>query len=425
MSAKDKPKVTLESIDFQSGALYHELTEAVAALRKDGTYTEASMKRIDIPGIIKARTNMKVSFVVNRDIGYNAHIMPPMVDKNHPFMRDFLREYGDFSDGRKLLNAMGGKALGTVDRKRGRVDGVFANIEGNIEVGMDLIGGKMYTDGEIAAIILHECGHLFTYFEYLGLAFTTNQVMAAVSKACYETDDVKERKILLVKAESVLGITIKDKDSLAATAKPFRTSAVQAVILTSSAEKSRSELGTNIYDIRSWEQLSDQFAARHGAGKDLVTALDKLYRTSWHRSSMVTITYLALEVAKLIMFAGFIVVMLPTMLLLLLVTNPTEKVYDEPEARIRMIRQQIGEELKQKGLTDLRRKALLADLEAVKTVEEGLDDKRTFMELFWTTFTPWGRKAAEQETVQKQLEQLASNDLFVMSAKFKVGADHA
>jgi hypothetical protein len=103
--------------------------------------------------------------------------------------------------------------------------------------------------------------------------------------------------------------------------------------------------------------------------------------------------------------------------------NPTIKYYDDPEARVKFIRQQMTNELKDKGLNDKRRDEILADLELVDVIEDGLDDKRGLLELFWTEIIPSGVTANTQEKAMKHLEELLNNQLFIQSAKLhKLGA---
>jgi hypothetical protein len=414
--------ISLEAVDFQRGLLFKELTDAIEDLRKDGKLTTESLKKIDIPEIVMRHTGLLVSVSIEEE-GL-AHIHPPLVDKNHPFILDYFRGMR-MEEGVAALRAAGTKTRGLIDRKRSRVDGIFSKMQGDITLGSRVLKERNFTSAEIAAIILHELGHLFTYFEYLGNLFTTNYVMSTAARACFDLDDYDKRVYVLTEAEYSLGIEFKDKRALANTPKKDREVAIQSVILAKVSEKTRSELGTNLYDIRSWEQLSDQFAARHGAGKDLVIALDKLYQGFHHRSSLSTSTFLVLEAVKVVLFLCAAFLVLPAAILYLAFTNPLEKIYDEPAARIKMIRQQISEELKDSKLSDKRRKALLGDIELIKDVEDQLTDRESFLEFIWAHVIPWGRKAAEQEQIQKQLEALTSNELFVVAAKFKVGASNA
>lgn len=411
----------LESISVQNGRLFQELTLAIGKLRKGDSYTTEAILDSDIMNIVRDYTGMRIAFHVDANYGH-ACIQLPALDRNHPFVDGYWKAYGHFETGAQIIRAMKGQIKGSVDRTNSKVGGIYSEIQADIYFGKSFLQGKMYSDGELAAVLLHELGHLYTYFEYLGTTVFSSHVIAAAAKAVMEIEDQAERAVVLKEAQQVLGVEIPDTDRLSMTPKAARSYATQTVLISAYAEKSRSEMGTNVYDARSCEQLADQFATRHGAGKELVTALDKLYRSYSHRSTLSMAEHVILEVGKMILFlCGLFLLTIP-LVLWLLVSNPTRKIYDDPQARVRLVRQQLNEELKEKGLPDSRRVALLSDIAICEEIEGSLDDKRTVLEFIWTTVMPSGRAAANQELVQKQVEDLLNNQLFVMSAKLKVGA---
>lgn len=416
--------VSAESIDFQSGKMYEELTIAIGELRSGGRYGDEDVKKVNLPAIVKKHTGMTVEVFVSGEAGGGAHIYVPMVDKNHPFIREVLKDLAH-EDGIRAIRKAGGKVKGSVDRLHSRVTGVFTEMVGRIHIGQDLIRDRDFTDGEIASIVLHECGHLFTYFEYLGNAFMTNFVLAHVSRQVYQLDSVKERVTILMEAEQALNIKLDNKEKLVSGDKRARETVVQTVLLSKVAEKSRHELGTNLYDARSWEQMCDQFAVRHGGGRDLATGLERLYRKYGSPSTMPTVTYLCLEVLFLLTYLAYFFISIPLTIILLMIANPMEKMYDEPGQRVAAIRRQIIESLKQPDIDKQYKKQLLNDIEAIKKLEDQLDDRRGVLMWFWTTVTPWGRKALREEEIQKHLEETMANELFVIATKFETGAKHA
>ena len=134
---------------------------------------------------------------------------------------------------------------------------------------------------------------------------------------------------------------------------------------------------------------------------------------------MNTATYTFLECLKLILFLAATFMLPVSMVIFLMCSNPTRKIYDDPEARVKFIKQQMIDELKNKDLDSKRREQVLENIQAVETVEAGLDDKRSLLELFWTVIMPSGRSALTQEQSAKEIEALLSNDLYLSVAKFK------
>ena len=407
-----------EAISVQNGALFAELKKAVNFLRENGKFDTDAINKSEIVEIVRAYTNMSIIFTIG--LGREAHIRLPNVDANHPFNRGWYDMFGAY-EGAMVLRALNDKALGGVSLKEGRVYGVYEKIFGEVCMGQKFLRDSRYTDGMVAAIILHELGHLYTYFEMLGSVVTTSHAISCASKTVMGTEDYEKRISVIKEAERALGIDIKEKDREALAAKPpmIRDLAVETTFIAIVAKKSRSETGKSVYDLRSCEQIADQFAARHGAGRDLVLALDRLFKDHGDDSVMNSFEFVIMTVLRMIAFlAGLILFTIPTILWVLFF-NPTIKYYDEPKARITFLRQQMELELRDKSISDSRRDEILRDLELVESVEDGLDDKRGLIELFWTEIIPSGISAAQEEKAQKKLEELLNNRLFVQSAKLK------
>lgn len=412
-----------EAIALQSGRLFQELTEAFTALRKSSNLKTASIRDAGFREIVLTHTNMAVELSIVPD-SMTACIHWPQIDRNHPFIAQYSKMFLFGSDtGLTLIRSMGGAIQGAVDTKNCKVSGIYTKIQGEIFFGERLVNDKRYTDSELAAIFLHEVGHLFTYFEYLGSVVVTSHMMSYASKLVYEIEDYDTRVKVMKEAERTLGIEINDKEKIAAMPKRARGVAAETIMINANAEKTRSETGLSVYELRSAEQLADQFAAYHGAGRDLVTALDKLFKQYMMSSTLNTTEHTMLEIVKLMLFITSLVVIPVPTIVWLLFYNPTKKIYDDLEARVRLVRQMINNQLKDKDLSKDIRKGLLEDLEAIQVVEAGLDDKRTLLELLWTTIIPSGRAALSQQETMKHLEALMNNDLFAISAKFAASTE--
>lgn len=412
---------SFESLAFQSDKMHEQLTEAITEIRKNGKYNTESLTEANIPGIVKNFTGMLITFDVLAYDTHAAYIRLPQVDRNHPFIAAWYRE-SPFPDdlGAHLIAAMGGKIEGGIDSRTGRVTGIYTKIRGDVFMGMGLLKDKDFSDSEIAAIIGHEVGHLWTYFKYLGTMVYSAHVMSGVAKSMVGLQTYQQRFDTLVEAEKVLGVDLAAKEKIAAMPNGhIRSLYAQSVMISTFAVKSRSETGFNIYEMRSCEQLADQFVVRFNGGKDLAIALDKLYRKYWSRSAMNSATYTFFECIKLIMFLALLVAAPVGIIVYVMLSNPTRKIYDDPEARIRLIKQQMIEELKDKDLDKGRREQVLDNIAAVESIENNLDDKRTLLELFWTVIMPSGRSALRQEEAAKEIEALLSNQLYVNAAKFK------
>lgn len=412
----------LEAVAYQSGRLFIDLTAAVAQLRKADVLNTESISKAEIPEIVKLHTNMRISFDVAPNLNLGAYIQLPAIDTNHPFVSNHWRGMSD-DVGVSLIRALGGQMHGSVDKLNCKVSGVYKDIQGDVVMGNGLIRDSSFSDAELASIIMHELGHLFTYFEYLGTVVMSSHVVGGIAKSMYGIDSYDKRLDTLKEADQILGVDTLNREAIASSPTPKgRSLMAQAIYLSTLAAKSRSDTGLNVYEMRSCEQLADQFVTRHGSGgRDLATALDKMYRKFWSRSAMSTAEYTIWEITKLILFIGGLFIFPVILTIYVLVVNPARKIYDDPAARLKFIRQQMVDSLKDKTLTDIRRSQILSDIDAVGVLEANLDDKRSLFELFWTTIMPSGRTALSQEATQKQVEALINNELFVAASKFKVG----
>ena len=98
--------------------------------------------------------------------------------------------------------------------------------------------------------------------------------------------------------------------------------------------------------------------------------------------------------------------------------NPLIKEYDDPQQRLNFIVNKLTDEVKDRKLPDDRRRQLLADIELAKQIADKADDKRTLYQVFWEYCRSEGSKAAKEEQMMKQIEELMSNGLFRAASEF-------
>jgi hypothetical protein len=423
----------LESINFQKLDFYKELSSAFESIRqapvKDIHTTGGEENQYEklISGIIKNYTNLTVTLVFS-------DVMPcveiPAVSRNNPLVNDWIRSFVDSRKGLELIKNAGNAIRGTVNSETGRVGGIFAEIGTTIYLPVSMLKGSKYTPGELAAITLHEVGHFFTYFEYITHTARTNQALAGIAREYDKTLSIKEREVVLMTARQALNIKDLDVSGLA---KVSDKRIVDAVIITNVIEKSKSELGSNLYDDNNFEYLADQFATRMGAGRDLVTGLDKVYKEFGDISTRGLGMYLFWEAVKLIALVihiglavasgplGEVGVLLNSMLISFLFGRDaqTDATYDRPKIRLERVRNQLMEAQKERGLTKAQQQAYRED---VKVIDDILADYNTRFQLVGYIFLyvfRMGKKRFDAEALQRELEQLATNDLFGRAQELK------
>lgn len=428
-SLRDDLKLSLEKIRMQDGSLFKELSETIEGLMQISIVDQNDINQSALSRVVKKHTGMEVTFtLVPQTFDAYAHLVE--IDKNHPFFhqRDALIPY--VTNNYKTTKT---EAIGSVNLKNGTVDGVFSKYPVKIGLGSLFITGYMndpkydFTADEVAAILIHEIGHCFTTFEYVGKTVMTGLVISSAVKESVGIKDPGQRTKLIMKASNDVNLQISETVA-EETLRKYGENA-DVVLLSMYVKQLNTLTKTNYYDARNCEQIADQFAVQHGAASSLGRALEKLYKLGFDINYMKTPTFVILEVIKVafVMFAalasltggglvgGFLFAV--TMLMF----SPGAKIYDDPKDRLEFMKRQLIDDLKQLNLQDKK------NTELIKTITDHIDDldklisevkdRRTFMTTIWDTVTPWGRNREQQEAKQKLLEQALNNDLFAKAAK--------
>lgn len=421
MSWRDRIQTTLESIDYQkSHHLFEELALAVSELRK----LPANKNALEIAGITKiihARTGLNLDGEYLPHY-FNASIMPPFLDARSPLTTYLVEGLKVTSKDRLGLDHSKISDMGTIDLSKAYVTGVFSKVRGKLYVGRPVL--DLLTDRELAAVILHEVGHNFAFFEYITHTSTLAVNLNYCASELANTNDRKQRVKIIINTVKNLNTELDDPEALA-DSKSIKT--VLSVILESYTRRVRSGTGSNFYDFRSYEALADQFATRQGGGKDLVVALDKIntaFGNYSHKGTfgnayeyisevigMVSIPVMAyvspIVGAILALFVG----------ILLISPFPPEGTYDDPVARLTRVKNELVGHLKDKTLLPEYQIKLQQDIEAIDEIIDRIGKTDTFLNKVWRVLTSYRRKNYRQIGFQQELEKLANNELFLSASK--------
>lgn len=411
---------SLESINHQyDGLLMKELSALIDRFTSEPESHFAKAKRDfakDVKDVVKSRTGINIKIGVTEDWFANAWVWPPQIDRNHPLLTDAHRYFSE-RDGIKKIKKDGTILKGTVDLRTGKVDGIFSEIEVNVCVTRGLILSGNFLPEEIAAIIIHELGHVFTYYEYLGSGITTNYALADMNRRLTNTIETKRRIQIVKDTCEALDVDLENPEALVASNNDV---VLQTVVLREVVEKRISGMGSSTYDLTAWEMMSDQFVSRHGGGRHLVTGLDKMMRAGAHTSYHPAFYNHAVEVLKILTVIGLANVFAPIVILAALIFFDTnEDLYDKPKARMERIRRDMVASLKDDKLpTEIARKTV-EDIEVIENITKEMEDRRTYLQFFWSTFRTKGRRNYQQMKFQQELEILASNEIFTRAAKLR------
>lgn len=416
---KAQLQAAFEAISQQDGLLFRELSAHIQDFISAGNFTDRAFRAYPIEKTIQTHLGLSVDIGLDEAQPYlpNAWVVPPQVTKNHPLVADFWRHAMSDKEGiAAIRRSKGGFIEGSVDRTKSKVSGEFTKFVSELRVTKGMFDARIaMSASEISAVILHECGHLFTYFECLGDQITTNYQIHQVTKQLLGTADLSVRVKIIREAEAEMDMKV---NNIEAASRMNDKELLQTVLLEAKVRSHRSEFGSYYYDLRNWESLSDQFAARHQCHLALATALDKIYRFSGHQSTMTTSRFLMSEVMKVTLTVVG-AVLIPVLTIFILIQDPFLDTYDRPAERVRRIREDLVSALRDPGLGDDKRKAILSDITAIDDVLNRLNDRTTLWESVWKFLSPTirGQQARVQDL--KALEELANNELYVHAAALR------
>lgn len=406
-------RLVKESIAFQNTTFFDELTLAfdeVKNLKETDVGDSEPIYRIS--KIIKNHTNLNITIDAEND--YPPCIDIPNIDRNNPLINAAQRAIVNSTDGLTMIESSNEVLHGTVNIKTAKVSGVFSDIKAKMYLGKAFIQGNKFSSQELAAITLHEVGHLFTYFEFITRTVRTNQVLAGLSKILDGSENQEKREVALLSAKKALKLDKLDLSQL----KDVNTKTTQVVLIDALVKETRTELGYNLFAESSWEYLCDQFSARHGAGVHLATALSKIYKSQYNISYRSLAVYLAVEMIKVILTANL--AFLSILFLMVMFDSQDGGGYDLPSARLKRIRDQATQYLKNKQISDVERRRILDEIESIDKLLAEMTNRKQLFTYIHEFFSKRTRDERAYRKLQYELEDIAMNDLYVKAAEFKL-----
>lgn len=397
----------IESVLRQNNAFFDALTGAVKKLRNGGDFTTSGIKKSFIMQVIKEHTGLSILFYVKE--GWSAHVYPPKITANHVFDR----WGGDTSTASKIIDVTKTSLSGTVDITNAKVSGVFSDLSSELFIGTELFAPKELNDREIAAIILHELGHVFTHFQFISTIALGALVIQQTVNNVFQSDGYQTKKIQLQACEEVLGIEPEHTiENWTDTSKEN----MEVIMISRFYRTLTSRSSTSYYDVRNCEQLADTFAVKHGAGLDLARANHKLnaqYGMYGNKNFFIHILRETATLVGVILFGNYSV-----SAILLSLNQP--KLYDDPKDRIAFIKFQLIDDLKHLPRGDNKTRANI--VESIKEIDKIIKTttvRRDVFTFIHESFKSVGKSASQQQKQQKQLEEMLYNDLYYQSAKLK------
>lgn len=406
----------LNVIKYQGNSLHHDLSEIIRALIDKGQFTQKGFEKARFFSIVKDRTGLNaVPEVVPTPVP-NAAVLPPYVNPNHAFFNDYQRTMGAAYFGEDFRKIKGDKQ-GMIDRSSGSVSGFYSELPATIYVYTGLVNAGL-TPEEIAAVILHEYGHLFNYFDGIHGRFHDMSVMSrAINEANGIKDKYKRRDVLTYALKKV-DVGIVDPDELISEELdenvPLDTIA-WGMYIDGTIHRS-AVYGDAEYNWRANEQLADQFAVMHGAGPHLASGLRKIVDSPLNKNTSSKGAFIFTEIIKTLYL-----LFPPTgaFIMLYLFLDEEDMTYDRLPKRLRLMRQNLIGEISANFNNQRIVKRLKEDIEFIQQVEASVYDRKSLYDYIQGAIVPRIRRLNRQEKKNIVIEDLIHNELFVSAINIK------
>lgn len=391
--------------------------------------------------------------IVNLETEVEGAVMPFFATRYHVLTK--TQYHGDplkqeVNEQTKILREMTNKK-GTIDLKRAKVSGIFS--EFIHDVWLDVYGlykKHKLTSAEITAVVIHEFGHAFTYYEFSDRLNGTNQVLMQMFNDLVDNDSKQTREYYIREFSEKFEIDPRELEDVLE--EENRVIFGQR-IFEHYVKSVGSQLPIAKYNENSSEQLADNFATRFGYGRELITALDKLWSVAilglpapqksmpmflfaylfeifqvmqYVLAFLVYFKKLIVSVITFDVYGVFVLYQKVLSIGMVIVAfwmstgdDGEDLTYDLLKIRYTRIKHQYVEILKKGNLDKEKTNKVLSDIKAMDKV---IDETYIYKPLFThikNLLIPSSRRAMKDMDRQKLLEVLAHNPLFIRAAELQ------
>lgn len=431
---KDVQDLVMEAIKFQDGKLFSEFTAVVHEIEQLSTRKAMTAAFADgrLSDLVMRHTGLDIYFFTDNDYSpfqknYNAAMYVPQLTKNNPLYTDLHIAWGfiEDTDAKRLLRTLKEKTVGTIDLVNSRVGGAFSRLAMRSYITLDLLADKRFTAGQKAAIMMHEIGHAFTWIEMIAETACFNMAIMCAARHLMQSEDVKTRIQLAEAMNECLNVEV-DAKSIAESSK---IETWYTVYLKAEVDERRLASNSGYYADTASEFLADQFAVRHGAGRELAGAMNtmfKYYRLDSTKSRTVLWVKLAFDVTRFIMrlagaifatlanpMAGFALLYMLGKLAIVVISDSNYNIYDWDRERIARMRRELITRIKDPMLDAETRKETLVTIQELGETERSLNDFKSFEQQLAYWLNPKARRNVKQREMQQEIERSLNNDIFV------------
>lgn len=418
--------IATESIAFQTGAFFKELTLCVQDLRAIETVKEDDLNRfcVRVDQCIYKHTGISTNAKFWQG-GDNAFVLVPTLTRGNVLNRASFNKFIGKHFNPDNISFFNLEKKGWINPAESRVGGAFSEINFRVYVGDMFLLGKTFTPEEAAAVILHEVGHAYTFIQFVADSVVVNTVLHRTYQELTKANPDKSVKVILTKAAD--DMAIKNREWLETIEEGTNKEVAFKVLVTAVQIEPRNMDNKRYFSMDTAEELADIFAARHGAGKAIVTMRSKFItqpRQSYGIMSGIAFTILGLLgaiVAPEALFIGML-----GALIAYSGASDAANACDLSSFKqlAKKMRNQYVEKLKQSGLPKEEITEIIESLNVVDEIIQGYQGDslgQATAVKFFDMFRRGKMDARASREYTDQLESLAANDLFIRAAQLGVG----
>lgn len=451
---------TQEAVAFQSDVFFKDLVRGVSLCRGQGrSLDNAQLGRSEpmrgLSETIRQHTGMAIDFrfMVERGMELGPSIVLPALHANHVFDTEAQRIHKEIHKVNKnsqirqwayMSQRYNSKALrGALNLSTGQVSGVFKVLRGQLLMPRSWMIEGLYPAEEVAAAILHEVGHQWSAFEMAARVASTNYCLAFLAQTLQEGVPQEDLEFVFKTVGEWEYLQLEEMETLR---KSKNIEAFATVLIDASVRTAEKELGASPYDATGCEFLADQYATRYGAGRYLVLLKDRMRRNpgsyKYFGDRFVSATKFTVGIVGslvigavgggvwgALLWGGAAVAVTQkaiigaAYMLNMVFGSNRDHTHDSDYSRFTRVKHQLIEQLKNRELAADIRDGAIEDIEVIDAILKNYKDNLGFFEKLAYVLRPGYRKQRKSELWQKDMEELAHNDLFLQAARLQRAAE--
>lgn len=429
MKQRQRTSISLEAIRHQTDKkAYKELVGYFGMLRNsagDPVDTYFSLVEKQLLKTLRLHYGISATSHVVKD-GANDYTLAvglPAFTEKHPLVQGKFSNVvsGKANAGtvKELLTAPDNILGFGVDYETGRLTGFATQLEVPLYIGESILRDGEITAEMLATGVLHEIGHVITYFLSLRYSTSTSWAIRYAIEVLDGTDGDESFLISMNKLGNLP--TPQDVERKSVLDDKAKKDRVTLIILDQARQITRSALGTCFADQSSMEALADQFVVRHGDAVEyakLIEFFSRRERPVMNKTEMV-IAGAMCAVATMVLgpittLASFAVSFSIGMFIhgSMVAGTPYDKAYE----RTVRLRNDMVAVLKSSDQVDVRNHMLL-DIKALDRILPMIKANEPMINKALPFFSSNLRNLRREKSLVQAVESLFNNPLYVREAQ--------